>query len=123
MISSTNKRSPAVSLSPIVDAVRKSKALRSIVRKLRPQIEEIALRERRFRMTFHTPKQFSDLLGAAGFGGIEMHYCHLQLLPHPLDRVVPAVSTAFVALTDRFLAVRPLRAFAEGLLAVGSRRD
>jgi hypothetical protein len=50
-----------------------------------------------------------------------MHYYHLQLFPHPLDHLIPAATTACVKLTDRFLTVRPLNAFAEGLLAVGSR--
>ena len=121
MVSSTNRRSPAVMLSPVVDAARRSRTLRKLIRLLRPSVDDFSLRERRFRMTFHTPTRLVSLLRTAGFEGLEMHYCHLQFFPHPLDHLVPAATTACVNLTDRLLGLRPMRAFAEGLLAVGRR--
>ncbi len=121
MVSSTNRRSPALTLSPIIDAVRRSRTLRKVIRTLRPSVDEVSLNQRRFAMTFHTPRELEQLVAAAGFEAVELHYCHLQLFPHPFDHLVPVATTACVSVTDRFLGVRALRAFAEGLLAFGRK--
>jgi ubiquinone/menaquinone biosynthesis C-methylase UbiE len=121
MVSSTNRRSPALLLSPLIDAVRGSRSLRRLVRAVRPSVDDVSLKVRRFKMTFHTPGELSGLLSAAGFQGVHLHYGHLQLLPHPLDHLVPFATTACVAVTDRLIGLCPLRAFSEALLAVGQR--
>ena len=118
LVSSTNRLSPALALSPLIDVVRNFEIARRVIRALRLPFDEMALRERRFRLTFHTPAKFAALLRQAGFENTEMHYYHLQLLPHPFDRIAPAAATACVTVTDRVLGVRGLRTFAEGLLAV-----
>jgi len=121
LVSSTNRLSPALALSPFADTARRSVLARRVVRALRLPFDEMSLRERRFRPTFHTPKGLAGLLSDAGFEPPELRYCHLQLIPHPLDRMAPAAATACVRLTDRLLSVRPLRILAEGLLAVARR--
>lgn len=121
LVSSTNRLSPALVLEPLVDAVRKSALARGVIRGLHLPFDEQSLRERRFRLTFHSPGKLASLLRDAGFESPEVRYYHLQLVPHPFDRIVPAAATACVAVTDRFLAVRPFRVFAEGLLGVGRR--
>jgi len=123
MISSTNRRSPALALDTLIEAGRRSGMLRRLVRGLGLPLDDVSLQARRFRMTFHTPKGLSDQLSEAGFQDVEMRYCHLQLLPHPLDHVVPAVTTALVRATDRLLSLRPWQALAEGLVAVGRRPE
>ena len=121
LVSSTNRLSPALVLEPLVDAVRKSPIARAVVRGLRLPFDEMSLRERRFRLTFHTPGRLTALLSGAGFESPEVRYYHLQLLPHPFDRLAPGAATACVAVTDRLLSVRPWRLFAEGLLGVARR--
>jgi ubiquinone/menaquinone biosynthesis C-methylase UbiE len=121
LVSSTNRRSPALALDSVIEASRRSGAVRRMVRGLGLPVDDVSLRARDFRMTFHTPAGLSTQMAEAGFEGLEMHYCHLQLFPHPLDHMVPAITTACVRATDRLLSFRPLRAMAEGLLAVGHR--
>ncbi len=121
LVSSTNRLSPALVLEPVVDAVRKSGVARAVVRGLHLPFDEMSLRERRFRLTFHTPGKLASLMSGAGFESPEIRYYHLQFLPHPFDRLAPGAATACVAVTDRFLAVRALRLFAEGLLGVARR--
>lgn len=118
MVSSTNRRSPALALDSIVEATRRNRVLRALVRAVGLPADEVSLRERRFRMTFHAPQELASLLESVGFEGVRIEYCHLQLLPHPLDHVVPALTTAVVRLTDRLLPMDPFRRIAEGLLAV-----
>lgn len=121
LISSTNRLSPALILSPLADVVRRSAVARRVIRALRLPFDDMSLRERGFRLSFHTPWRFASLLSGAGFERTELHFYHLQFLPHPLDRIAPAAATAGVALGDRLLSVRPLQVFAEGLLAVARR--
>lgn len=121
LVCSTNRLSPALFLEPIVDAARRSAVTKSLIRGLRLPFDEKSLRERRFRLTFHTPRKLAFLMRSAGFECPELHYYHLQFLPHPFDRIAPSLATACVKLTDRLLSVRPLRVFAEGLLAVARR--
>jgi len=123
MVSSTNRIAPALALLPVMDALKRSTTVRRAIRALRLPVDEASLRDRGFEFTFHTPAKFSTIMADAGFVDLAMHYCHLQLLPHPLDHMVPAVTTACVNLTDRFLGTRPFSALAEGLLAVGRRPD
>jgi SAM-dependent methyltransferase len=122
LVSSTNRLSPALAFEPLANAVRRSGIARRVVRALRLPFDDLALRERRFQLTFHTPGQLARLLTRVGFGCVEMRYYHLQLLPHPLDRMAPGAATACVRLTDRFLTIRALRVFAEGLLAVARKQ-
>ena len=117
LISCTNRLSPALLLAPIIAAVRGSSTTARAVRALNLPFDEMALKRRRFRFTFHTPGHFVSMLSEAGFQHVKLHYYHLQLLPHPLDRIAPAAATGFVALTDRALSVPGMRVFAEGLLA------
>lgn len=121
LVCSTNRLSPALVLGPFVEAARRSAIARGMIRALRLPFDDMSLRERRFRLTFHTPRRLASLLSNAGFQRPELHYYHLQLLPHPLDRIAPTAATACVTVTDRFLSVRPLRILAEGLLAVARR--
>jgi ubiquinone/menaquinone biosynthesis C-methylase UbiE len=121
LVSSTNRLSPALILKPLTDAVRRSPVTRRVIRGLRLPFDDMSLRERRFRMSFHTPGRLISMLSGAGFGRTELHYFHWQFLPHPLDRIAPSLATACVTLTDRFLSVRGLRVLAEGLLAVAQR--
>jgi ubiquinone/menaquinone biosynthesis C-methylase UbiE len=121
MVSSTNRIAPALALLPIMDALKRSSIVRRLIRALRLPVDEASLRDRGFDFTFHTSGGLVALMDEAGFEDIGMHYCHLQLLPHPLDHLVPAVTTACVNLTDRLLGVRPFGSLAEGLLAVGQR--
>lgn len=123
MISSTNRRSPALALDALIEAARRSGLFRRLVRGFGIPLDDVSLQARRFRMTFHTPRGLSDQLSEAGFQDVEMRYCHLQLFPHPLDHVVPAVTTALVRATDRLLTLRPWQALAEGLVAVGRRPE
>ena len=121
LVSSTNRLSPALILDPLVDAAKRSALIRGAVRAIGLPIDPMSLRDRRFRMTFHTPRRLAAQLREAGFESVRMEYYHLQLLPHPLDRISPAAAAACVKLTDRFLSVGPLRALAEGLLAIAQR--
>jgi ubiquinone/menaquinone biosynthesis C-methylase UbiE len=121
MVSSTNRISPALVLFPVTDVIKRSATLRRVIKAVRLPVDDVSLSPQHFRFNFHTPGHLRALLQGAGFANLEMHYCHLQLLPHPLDRIVPAATTACVNVTDRLLGVRPLRALAEGLLAVGQR--
>lgn len=121
MVSSTNRMSPAMALAPLINALRRSSGLQRLIRVMRVPVEEASLRDRGFRFTFHTPGHLTALLREAGFGDLEMHYCHLQFLPHPLDRIAPAATTACVAASDHLLGVPVVRALSEGLLAVGRR--
>jgi len=121
LVSSTNRLSPALILVPVVDAARRSALVRGAVRATGLPIDQVSLRGRRFQMAFHTPRALASQLRDAGFEDVRMHYFHLQLVPHPLDRFSPAAAAACVKLTDRFLSVGPLRVLAEGLLAVVRR--
>jgi ubiquinone/menaquinone biosynthesis C-methylase UbiE len=121
LVSSTNRLSPALLLSPLMAAARRSALARGLVRTLGLPFDDVSLRERRFRLTFHTPRRLIGLLSDAGFVAPDLHYYHLQLIPHPIDRLTPHAATACVRLTDRFLSFRPLGFLAEGLLAVGRR--
>jgi len=121
LVCSTNRLSPALILEPFVDAARRSAVAKGLVRGLRLPFDEVALRERGFRLTFHTPRRLISLLSGAGFERPELQYFHLQFLPHPFDRIAPRLATGCVTLTDRFLSLRPLRVLAEGLLAVAQR--
>lgn len=121
MVSSTNRRSPALLLEPLVGVVRRSGVLRRLAKAARLSADEVSLRERRFDMHFHTPGRLAALMAEGGFAQPELHYCHLQFFPHPIDRLLPRLTTACVNLTDRVLGVAPLRAFAEGLVVVGQQ--
>lgn len=121
MMSSTNRRSPALVLEPLIEVMRRSRVFRLAVRALRLPGSGHLLRERRFRFFFHSPEELHALCRGAGFARVRMHYYHLQLLPHPMDRLSPALTTACVRWTDRFLTRPRLGRFAEGLLAVGYR--
>lgn len=121
MVSSTNRHAPALVLLPLMDALKRSALVHRVVRLLRLPVDEASLQERSFKFTFHTARELAADLSNAGFARIETHFCHLQLLPHPSDHIVPWATTACVNFTDRFLTVRPLRALSEGLLAVGQR--
>jgi ubiquinone/menaquinone biosynthesis C-methylase UbiE len=123
MVSSTNRIAPALALLPVMDALKRSTTVRRVIRALRLPVDEASLRDRGFDFTFHTPGKLTALMAEAGFQDLAMHYCHLQLLPHPFDHIMPAVTTACVNLTDWLLGVRPFGALAEGLLAVGQRPD
>lgn len=119
LVSSTNRLSPALVLEPMGNALRGSALVRRLIRALRLPFDDKALQPRRF--TFHTPGRLASLLGQAGFAGIQMHYFHLQFVPHPFDRLAPHLATACVRLTDRALFIVPLRLLAEGLLGVAQR--
>jgi len=54
-------------------------------------------------------QRLTSLVSAAGFERLELHYFHLQLVPHPFDRIAPAAATACVTLTDRFGSFHPRR--------------
>ncbi len=123
LIASTNRLSPALALEPLVDAARRSSVARRAISGLPLPFDEASLRERKFRLTFHTPAKLRALLHAAGFERTELRYYHLQLIPHPFDRLVPAAATACVAVTDRLLTVRHVQSLAEGLLAIVQRPD
>ena len=122
LISSTNRLSPALVFEPLIDAARGSAVAGAVIRGLRLPFDDASLRKRHFRLMFHTPRRLISLLSGAGFERPELHYYHLQFLPHPFDRIAPSLATACVKLGDRFLSVRPLRVLAEGLLAVAQRR-
>jgi ubiquinone/menaquinone biosynthesis C-methylase UbiE len=121
LVSSTNRLSPAHLLAPFTEPARRSAWLRTVLRRLGLPFGESSFRARTFRMYYHAPKQLARLLVEAGFERPELRYCHLQLLPHPIDRLTPAAATALLGVTDRFLAAGPLRLLAEGLLAVAVR--
>jgi ubiquinone/menaquinone biosynthesis C-methylase UbiE len=120
MIASTNRLSPALLLEPVIDATRRSAVARGILRRLPLPFDEASLRERKFRLTFHTPDELQAMMTAAGFERPELHFYHLQLLPHPLERLTPRIASAIVRMSDNWLASAPRR-FAEGLLAVARR--
>jgi len=121
LVSSTNRFSPAYILDPFANAARRSAVVRGVIRLLRLPFDDMSLRERGYRLTFHSPRKLASLMSNAGFEPPQVHYYHLQLLPHPLDRVAPAAATACIRVTDRFLSVRPLRILAEGLVVVARR--
>jgi len=79
------------------------------------------MKAREFEMAFHTPWSLAGLFRASGFQPVDMHYYHLQLLPHPADRLIPRATGLVVKLTDSLLSLPPLRVLAEGLLAVGMK--
>lgn len=119
MVSSTNRRSPAFALAPLINATRRSPLIRGVLRTLRLPVNETSLRQR--PLTFHTPEALESLMQEAGFGRVSVRYCHLQLVPHPIDHVLPALTSACVGFTDRWLSHRRWRGLAEGLLAIGTR--
>lgn len=121
MIASTNRRSPALLLEPVVQRARGSRATRRIVRALGMPFDEGSLRARAFRLTFHTPTELSALLVAAGFEAPTLRFFHLQFLPHPLERIAPGFANFVIRATDRLTEATPLRTLAEGLLAIGRR--
>ena len=121
MIASTNRLSPALVLEPVIDATRRSSFARGVLRRLPLPFDEDSFKERRFRLTFHTPRKLSSMMTAAGFETPTLHYYHLQLVPHPFERFLPGLASACVAITDKLLHSAP-RVFAEGLLAIAKKR-
>jgi len=121
LVASTNRLSPALMLAPLGNVLRRSAVMKRALRILRLPFDEMSLRERRFRFTFHTPRGLTSLLRAAGFDTLTTHFFHLQLVPHPFDRLIPTAGTACVALTDHLLFLPPVCFLAEGLLAVARR--
>ncbi len=120
LVSSTNRLSPALLLQPVVETIRTAGVTRWLVRTLRLPFDDMALRARQFRLTFHTPRRLAELMADAGFSATELRYYHLQLLPHPLDRLFPRLATRLLSATDRLLSRGWTRQLAEGLLACGS---
>lgn len=123
LVSSTNSLSPAFALAPLINLVRRSSLAGRLVRAMGLPFDEVSLKGRAFRLTFHSPGALARLLETAGFARVDMRYCHLQILPHPLDNLLPALTTACATLMDPLLGVAPARHFAEGLLAVATAGD
>jgi len=123
MVSSTNRHAMALSLMPVTDAIKRSGLLKRVVRTLGLPADNVSLQARQFDFYFHTAAELSDYLSKAGFAKVDIHYCHLQLLPHPCDHLIPAATTACVNLTDRLLTVGPFNRLSEGLLGVGQRLE
>ena len=121
MVSSTNRRSPALSLQFLIHGIRKSRFLHSLLKKSGAMVDQVSLRERNFRMTFHTPAELETILATTGFEDVRMHFFHLQLVPHPFDRIAPGLTTACVKMTDRLLPKSPMRRLSEGMVAIGTR--
>ncbi len=121
LLSSTNLLSPATALVPLVDAARRSRRFRALLTATRVPVEEKSLTARQFAMAFHTPGGLSRQCVTAGFQDVRRHYYHLQLLPHPLDRFVPALFSWCVQATEPLLHVPVVRALAEGLLVMARR--
>lgn len=119
LVSSSNRRAPAYALTPLEDLARGSRAARAISNMLRLGIPETAWRPREFKFRFHTAAELQAMMEAAGFPSTRIVHYHLQLLPHPADRVLPSVTSLCVRLTDPLLRVPLLRDLSEGLLAVG----
>jgi ubiquinone/menaquinone biosynthesis C-methylase UbiE len=121
MISSTNRRSPALAFEPVVNAIRESRIAQAVVSRVAPRFDRRSLIQRRFHLTFHSPQELQAVMTETGFTGSELHFFHLQLLPHPLEHVFPRLSTFLVSRTDSLLRRRLPRQFAEGLVVVGRR--
>jgi len=121
LVASTNRLSPALILAPFANALRRSTFLKRALRVLRLPFDDMSLRERPFRLTFHTTGKLSSLLRGAGFETPAMYFFHVQFIPHPFDRLVPAAGNACVALMDHLQFLPPVRMAAEGLLAVARR--
>jgi hypothetical protein len=68
-----------------------------------------------------TPGAHRRALGTAGFAVVAEHFFHFAPLPDPAERLAPAFTTRLLRLTDPLLHT-PLRVFAEGVVAVCTKR-
>ena len=121
MISSTNRLSPALVLEPVVNAVRGLPAARSAVKRVFRGFDEGSVTQRRFHLTFHSPGTLRSLMAKAGFNSTEIRFFHFQLVPHPLEHVVPWLARGCAAVCAPLSEVRGLKNFAEGLIVIGRR--